>query len=158
LSSLITRPHPEIRSGTQGDAASVANSRRRIINNAPFHRFAGALRIRQHPIIPGAAGSIAGGRVARATADGYTLSFRQWATHVVNGALYSLPYVQEECALHKKRTRNRAKSAAKMAVHRSGAQANNKIVIVRGAFGHFSTSERSGHFRDCLKYLRSGGS
>jgi transposase, IS5 family len=34
---------------------------------------------------------------------------------------------------HKKRTRNRAKSTAKMAVHRSGAQANDKIVIVRGA-------------------------
>jgi hypothetical protein len=36
-------------------------------------------------------------------------------------------------AWHKKRTRNRAKSTAKMAVHRSGAQANDKIVIVRGA-------------------------
>jgi tripartite-type tricarboxylate transporter receptor subunit TctC len=42
--------------------------------------------------VAGAAGSIAGGRVARATPDGYTLSFGQWGTHVVNGALYALSY------------------------------------------------------------------
>jgi tripartite-type tricarboxylate transporter receptor subunit TctC len=42
--------------------------------------------------VAGAAGSIAGGRVARAMPDGYTLSFGQWGTHVVNGALYALSY------------------------------------------------------------------
>jgi tripartite-type tricarboxylate transporter receptor subunit TctC len=39
-----------------------------------------------------AAGSIAHGRVARATPDGYTLSLGHWGTHVVNGAVYTLPY------------------------------------------------------------------
>jgi tripartite-type tricarboxylate transporter receptor subunit TctC len=32
------------------------------------------------------------GRVARATADGYTLLYGAWATQVVNGAVYALPY------------------------------------------------------------------
>ena len=40
----------------------------------------------------GAAGSIAVGRVARAAADGYTLSIGHWSTHVVNGAIYTLQY------------------------------------------------------------------
>jgi tripartite-type tricarboxylate transporter receptor subunit TctC len=39
-----------------------------------------------------AAGSIAHGRVARAAPDGYTLSLGHWGTHVVNGAVYALPY------------------------------------------------------------------
>ena len=42
--------------------------------------------------VTGAAGSIGVGRVARATADGYTLSIGHWSTHVVNGAIYALPY------------------------------------------------------------------
>ncbi len=42
--------------------------------------------------ITGAAGSIAVGRAARAAPDGYTLSIGQWSTHVVNGAIYNLPY------------------------------------------------------------------
>ncbi len=40
----------------------------------------------------GAAGSIGVGRVARAPADGYTLSFGTWSTHVVNAATLTLPY------------------------------------------------------------------
>jgi tripartite-type tricarboxylate transporter receptor subunit TctC len=40
----------------------------------------------------GAAGSIGVGRVARAAADGYTLSIGHWSTHVVNGAIYGLQY------------------------------------------------------------------
>ena len=40
----------------------------------------------------GAGGSIAVGRVVRASADGYTLSIGHWGTHVVNGATYSLQY------------------------------------------------------------------
>src|SRR3954452_7853895 len=42
--------------------------------------------------VTGAAGSIAVGRVARAAPDGYTLSVGHWSTHVVNGALYPLPF------------------------------------------------------------------
>jgi tripartite-type tricarboxylate transporter receptor subunit TctC len=41
---------------------------------------------------PGAAGSIGVGRVARAAPDGYTLAVGQWGTHVLNGAIYTLPY------------------------------------------------------------------
>jgi tripartite-type tricarboxylate transporter receptor subunit TctC len=39
-----------------------------------------------------AQGSVGVGRVARAPADGYTIDIGQWDTHVVNGAIYSLPY------------------------------------------------------------------
>jgi tripartite-type tricarboxylate transporter receptor subunit TctC len=42
--------------------------------------------------VGGAAGSIAVGRVARAPSDGYTLILGLWGTHVVNGAIYDLPY------------------------------------------------------------------
>jgi tripartite-type tricarboxylate transporter receptor subunit TctC len=40
----------------------------------------------------GAAGSIGVGKVARAAPDGYTLGIGHWSTHVVNGAVYQLPY------------------------------------------------------------------
>src|SRR5215510_21585 len=42
--------------------------------------------------VGGAAGSIGVGRVARATPDGYTLSYGNWPTHVLNGAVYTLNY------------------------------------------------------------------
>lgn len=42
--------------------------------------------------VPGATGSIASGRVARAEPDGYTLILGTVATHVFNGAAYSLKY------------------------------------------------------------------
>ena len=42
--------------------------------------------------VTGAAGSIGVGRVARAAPEGYTLSIGHWSTHVVNGAIYPLPY------------------------------------------------------------------
>ncbi len=42
--------------------------------------------------IPGATGSIGAGKVARADADGYTLILGTVATHVFNGAAYSLKY------------------------------------------------------------------
>ncbi len=42
--------------------------------------------------VPGAGGSIAVGRVARAEPDGYTLVSGHWGTHVVNGASYDLAY------------------------------------------------------------------
>jgi tripartite-type tricarboxylate transporter receptor subunit TctC len=42
--------------------------------------------------IGGAAGSLAAGRVARSTPDGYTIMTGIWGTHVANGAIYDLPY------------------------------------------------------------------
>jgi tripartite-type tricarboxylate transporter receptor subunit TctC len=42
--------------------------------------------------VSGAAGSIGLGRVARAAADGYTIEVGNWSAHVVNGAIYNLPY------------------------------------------------------------------
>jgi tripartite-type tricarboxylate transporter receptor subunit TctC len=40
----------------------------------------------------GAAGSIGVGKAVRAAPDGYTLSIGHWSTHVINGAIYKLPY------------------------------------------------------------------
>lgn len=42
--------------------------------------------------VTGASGSIAVGRVARAPADGYTVSIGHVGTHVINGAIYKLGY------------------------------------------------------------------
>jgi tripartite-type tricarboxylate transporter receptor subunit TctC len=42
--------------------------------------------------VVGAGGNIGVGRVARATADGYTLIIGQWSTHVVNRVTYALSY------------------------------------------------------------------
>jgi tripartite-type tricarboxylate transporter receptor subunit TctC len=42
--------------------------------------------------VTGAAGSIGVGRVVKAAPDGYTLGIGHWSTHVVNGAIYALPY------------------------------------------------------------------
>jgi tripartite-type tricarboxylate transporter receptor subunit TctC len=42
--------------------------------------------------VPGANGNIGVGRAARAAPDGYTLIIGHWSTHVVNAAVYKLPY------------------------------------------------------------------
>ena len=42
--------------------------------------------------VAGANGNIGVGRVARAAPDGYTISIGHWSTHVVAGAVYTLPY------------------------------------------------------------------
>jgi tripartite-type tricarboxylate transporter receptor subunit TctC len=42
--------------------------------------------------VTGAAGSIAVTRAARSAPDGYTISMGHLGTHVINGAIYSLPY------------------------------------------------------------------
>jgi tripartite-type tricarboxylate transporter receptor subunit TctC len=42
--------------------------------------------------VSGAAGSVGTGRVARAAADGYTISVGNISSHVLNGAIYALQY------------------------------------------------------------------
>jgi tripartite-type tricarboxylate transporter receptor subunit TctC len=42
--------------------------------------------------VVGGAGSVAAGKVARSANDGYTISYGYWGTHVLNGAIYPLPY------------------------------------------------------------------
>jgi tripartite-type tricarboxylate transporter receptor subunit TctC len=42
--------------------------------------------------VAGADGTSGTGRVARAAGDGHTISFGNWNTHVVNGAVYALAY------------------------------------------------------------------
>jgi tripartite-type tricarboxylate transporter receptor subunit TctC len=42
--------------------------------------------------VGGAGGSIAVGRLARSTPDGYTIDIGQWDTHVGNGVVYNLNY------------------------------------------------------------------
>jgi tripartite-type tricarboxylate transporter receptor subunit TctC len=42
--------------------------------------------------VTGAGGSIGLGRLARAAPDGYTIDVGNWSAHVVNGAIYNLPY------------------------------------------------------------------
>jgi tripartite-type tricarboxylate transporter receptor subunit TctC len=49
-----------------------------------------------HPIVienvVGAGGTIGVGKAARAAPDGYSIGIGAWNTHVVNGAIYALPY------------------------------------------------------------------
>jgi tripartite-type tricarboxylate transporter receptor subunit TctC len=42
--------------------------------------------------VAGASGAIAGARIARTPGDGYTLIQGNWATHVLNGAIFTLQY------------------------------------------------------------------
>src|ERR1051325_5403327 len=42
--------------------------------------------------IGGASGNLGVGKVARAAPDGYTLSLGSWPTHVLNAAIFKLPY------------------------------------------------------------------
>jgi tripartite-type tricarboxylate transporter receptor subunit TctC len=42
--------------------------------------------------VSGGGGTIAVTRVARAPGDGYTLSIGHWGSHVINGAVYTLPF------------------------------------------------------------------
>ena len=42
--------------------------------------------------VAGASGSIAVARVAHVTPDGTTITIGHWGTHVLNGAIFKLPY------------------------------------------------------------------
>ena len=42
--------------------------------------------------VTGASGTIVVGRAVRAVPDGYTVSVGNWPSHVVNGAIYALPF------------------------------------------------------------------
>jgi tripartite-type tricarboxylate transporter receptor subunit TctC len=42
--------------------------------------------------VTGASGTIGVARAVRAAPDGYTVSIGNWPSHVVNGAIYTLPY------------------------------------------------------------------
>ena len=42
--------------------------------------------------VAGASGNLGAGRVARAAPDGYTLIMGSWPTHVLNAAIFTLPY------------------------------------------------------------------
>src|SRR5437588_9088571 len=42
--------------------------------------------------VTGASGNLGVGRVARANPDGYTIVLGNWPSHVVNGAIFTLPY------------------------------------------------------------------
>src|SRR5579871_793163 len=42
--------------------------------------------------VPSASGLVGVARAVRAAPDGYTLSLGTWPTHVLNGALFALPY------------------------------------------------------------------
>src|SRR5437588_727442 len=42
--------------------------------------------------VTGASGTIGVSRAARAAGDGYTLSLGGWASHVLNSAIFTLPY------------------------------------------------------------------
>src|SRR5438270_798901 len=44
--------------------------------------------------VTGASGNLGVGRVARANPDGYTIVLGNWPSHVVNGAIFTLPYVR----------------------------------------------------------------
>jgi tripartite-type tricarboxylate transporter receptor subunit TctC len=70
-------------------AAGPADVLARILSE-PMRRSLGQPVVIEN--VSGAAGSIAVGRVARAAADGYTLILGNLGTHVVNGAIYALPY------------------------------------------------------------------
>ena len=60
------------------------------IMSAPMSKILGQPVLVDYTV--GAAGTLGVGRVARAAPDGYTLSIGHWSTHVINAAIYPLPY------------------------------------------------------------------
>jgi tripartite-type tricarboxylate transporter receptor subunit TctC len=93
--------------GTPAEASSKAYPSRPITLIVPFaaggptDTIALALaegmgRFLGQPVVPenitGAAGTIAVGRTVQAPPDGYTIGIGHWSTHVLNGAIYALPY------------------------------------------------------------------
>ena len=71
--------------GAGGPADSVA----RILGDAMRTSLGQAVVIEN---VTGASGTIGVARAVRAPADGYTVSLGNWPSHIVNGAIYALPY------------------------------------------------------------------
>ena len=93
--------------GTQVEASSKAYPSRPITLIVPFAAGGptdtialvlaeGMGKFLGQPVVPenvtGAAGTIAVGRTVQAPPDGYTIGIGHWSTHVLNGAIYALPY------------------------------------------------------------------
>jgi tripartite-type tricarboxylate transporter receptor subunit TctC len=101
--------------------------------------------------VTGAAGTIGVGKVARAAADGYTISIGHWGTHVVNPAIYALQYDAlkdfEPVAMI---TTNPQLIVAKKAVPAQDLQGliawlkANAATATQGTAGHGSASHISG--------------
>jgi tripartite-type tricarboxylate transporter receptor subunit TctC len=99
----------------------------------------------------GAGGTIGVGRVARAAPDGYTMSLGHWGTHVVNGAIYELPFD----LLNDFEPVAQIATNPQLIVARKGVPANNLTELVawlkanaatatQGTAGHGSASHVSG--------------
>jgi tripartite-type tricarboxylate transporter receptor subunit TctC len=71
--------------GAGGPADSVA----RILSDAMRTSLGQTVVIEN---VTGASGTIGVARAVRAPADGYTVSLGNWPSHIVNGAIYTLPY------------------------------------------------------------------
>jgi tripartite-type tricarboxylate transporter receptor subunit TctC len=70
-------------------AGGPADAMARVIGDRMGHSLGQQVIIED---VAGAGGSVGVGRVVRAAPDGYTVSIGHWSTHVVNGAIYDLPY------------------------------------------------------------------
>jgi tripartite-type tricarboxylate transporter receptor subunit TctC len=89
--AALAQPYPSrpvtliVPFGAGGPADSVA----RIVGEAMRSSLG-------HPVlienVTGASGTIGVARAVRAPPDGYTVSLGNWPSHIVNGAIYSLPY------------------------------------------------------------------
>src|SRR6266478_3786475 len=91
LSAAAAQPYPSrpvtliVPFGAGGPVDSVA----RILSDAMRTSLGQPVIIEN---VTGASGTIGVARAVRAPADGYTVSIGNWPSHIVNGAIYALPY------------------------------------------------------------------
>jgi len=89
--AALAQPYPSrpltiiVPFGAGGPADSVA----RIVGEAMRASLGQPVLIEN---VTGASGTIGVTRAVRAAPDGYTVSLGNWPSHIVNGAIYSLPY------------------------------------------------------------------
>ncbi len=111
--------------------------------------------------VTGAAGTIGVGRVARSAPDGYTIGIGHWGTHVVNGAIYELPYH----VLNDFEPVSLIASNPQLIVARKGLPANNLQELIawlkvnaatatQGTAGHGSASHVSGVYLQAITGAR----